>query len=237
MFSNAHEIAIRRHDDAVGDVVVHFPRAGFTVVEGTRHMDQQTTHTVEIAQGRLKGFSKDGVLRFNGIPYAKPPVGPLRWRMAEPPEPWTGIRDAARFGNIAPQIQGAAERLIGGTPGDQSEDCLYLNIWTPGCDAAARPVMVWIHGGAFVNGAGSLGTYNGKYLATRGDVVVVTINYRLGALGFLNLRDVTDGKIEATRHRRPERSDHGAALGEGRTSRRSAATRTTSRSSANPPAR
>ncbi len=161
-------------------------------------MDQQTAEIVEIAQGRLKGFSKDGVLRFNGIPYAKPPVGPLRWRPAEPPEPWIGTREAARFGNIAPQIQGAAERLIGATPGDQSEDCLYLNIWTPGCDAAARPVMVWIHGGAFVNGAGSLGTYNGKYLATRGHVVVVTINYRLGALGFLNLRDVTDGKIEAS---------------------------------------
>jgi para-nitrobenzyl esterase len=161
-------------------------------------MDQQTTHTVEIAQGRLKGFSKDGVLRFNGIPYAKPPVGPLRWRMAEAPEPWAGTRDAARFGYIAPQIAGAAERLIGGTPGTQSEDCLCLNIWTPGCDVARRPVMVWIHGGAFVTGAGSLGTYNGKYFALRGDVVVVTINYRLGALGFLNLRDVTDGKIEAT---------------------------------------
>jgi para-nitrobenzyl esterase len=160
-------------------------------------MDQQTTETVEIAQGRLKGFSKDGVLRFNGIPFAKPPVGPLRWRMAEPPEPWTGTREAARFGCIAPQIAGAAERLIGSTPGEQSEDCLYLNIWTPAC-AGRRPVMVWIHGGAFLNGAGSLGTYNGKYLAARGDVVVVTINYRLGALGFLNLADATDGRLPGT---------------------------------------
>ena len=161
-------------------------------------MDQQTAEIVEIAQGRLKGFSKDGVLRFNGIPYAKPPTGPLRWRMAEASEPWSGVRDAARFGNIAPQIQGAAERLIGGTPGAQSEDCLYLNVCTPSLDGAKRPVMVWIHGGAFVNGAGSLGTYNGKYLATRGDIVIVTINYRLGALGFLNLRDVTDGNLSAT---------------------------------------
>jgi para-nitrobenzyl esterase len=161
-------------------------------------MDQRTTNTVDIAQGHLKGFSKDGVLRFNGIPYAKPPVGELRWRPAEPAGPWPGVRDAARFGNIAPQIQGAAERLIGGTTGAQSEDCLYLNVWTPGCDSAKRPVLVWIHGGAFVNGAGSLGTYNGKYLAARGDVVIVTINYRLGALGFLNLRDATDGKIGAT---------------------------------------
>jgi len=161
-------------------------------------MDQQTAETVEIAQGHLKGFSKDGVLRFNGIPYAKAPVGVLRWRMAEAPEPWSGLSDAARFGNIAPQIQGAAERLIGGTPGAQSEDCLYLNVCTPSLDGAKRPVLVWIHGGAFVTGAGSLGTYNGKYLAARGDVVVVTINYRLGAFGFLNLRDVTDGRIGAT---------------------------------------
>ncbi len=96
---------------------------------------------------------------------------------------------------IAPQIRSAAEALIGGTPGEQSEDCLYLNIWTPSLDGAPRPVMVWIHGGAFVTGAGTLGTYNGKRLAALGDVVVVTINYRLGAFGFLNLADATDGKL------------------------------------------
>ena len=151
---------------------------------------------VETAQGLLEGFAKDGVLRFNGIPYAKPPVGALRWRVAVTPEPWTGIRDASRFGTIAPQLRSAAEALIGGTPGEQSEDCLYLNVWTPGTDGK-RPVMVWIHGGAFVTGAGTIGTYNGKHLAASGDVVVVTINYRLGALGFLNLRDVTDGQHPA----------------------------------------
>jgi len=148
----------------------------------------------KIFQGKVEGLAKDGVLRFNGIPYAKPPVGALRWRPADAAEPWSGVRDAARFGNIAPQVQSAAEALIGGTPGEQSEDCLYLNVTTPSLDGK-RPVMVWIHGGAFVTGAGSLGTYNGKYLSRRGDVVVVTINYRLGALGFLNLRDATDGKL------------------------------------------
>jgi para-nitrobenzyl esterase len=152
---------------------------------------------VEIAQGKLAGFLKDGVLRFNGIPYAKPPRGALRWHTAEPSEPWAGVRDATRFGPIAPQVASVAESLIGGRPGEQSEDCLYLNIWTPGTDGK-RPVMVWIHGGAFVTGAGSIGTYNGKYLAARGDVVVVTINYRLGALGFLNLHDATEGKHSAT---------------------------------------
>jgi len=152
---------------------------------------------VEILQGKIEGFAKDGVLRFNGIPYAKAPVGDLRWHPAQAPEPWDGVRDASRFGNIAPQVQSAAEALIGGTPGEQSEDCLYLNVVTPSLEGK-RPVMVWIHGGAFVTGAGSLGTYNGKYLAVRGDVVVVTINYRLGALGFLNLRDATDGKLPGT---------------------------------------
>jgi para-nitrobenzyl esterase len=161
-------------------------------------MDRPTTANVEIAQGWLQGFAKDGVLRFNGIPYAAAPVGPLRWRMPEPPRAWAGVREASRFGGIAPQIKSAAEALIGGTPGEQSEDCLYLNIWTPSLEGTKRPVMVWIHGGAFATGAGSLGTYNGKYLAARGDVVVVTINYRLGAFGFLNLRDASDGKLPGT---------------------------------------
>jgi para-nitrobenzyl esterase len=161
-------------------------------------MEQALGANVETEQGRVAGFSKDGVFRFNGIPYAKPPVGRLRWRMPEAPDAWTGVRDCSRFGAIAPQIQGTAEGILGGTAGAKSEDCLFLNIWTPACDAARRPVMVWIHGGAFVTGAGSVGTYNGKHLALRGDVVVVTINYRLGALGFLNLSDATNGKLPGT---------------------------------------
>ncbi|MBV8979232.1 MAG: carboxylesterase/lipase family protein [Alphaproteobacteria bacterium] len=161
-------------------------------------MDTPFEPVVETAQGRVKGTAKDGVLRFNGIPYAAPPVGALRWRMPEPPLAWSGVRDCTRFGNIAPQIMSAAERLLGGTPGTQSEDCLHLNIWTPSLDSAARPVMVWIHGGAFTTGAGSLGTYNGKRLARLGDVVVVTINYRLGALGFLNLHDASGGRLPGT---------------------------------------
>src|SRR6185312_11829403 len=157
-------------------------------------MDLQTSETVETRFGKLKGFSKDGILRFNGIPYAKPPVGALRWQPAQAPEAWAGLREASRFGHIAPQVTNAAEALLGGTPGEQSEDCLYLNVWTPSLEGK-RPVMVWIHGGSFITGAGSLGTYNGKLLAARGDLVIVTINYRLGALGFLNLRDASDGKL------------------------------------------
>src|SRR5579871_857090 len=161
-------------------------------------MDQIVSATVEIAQGKLQGIAKDGVLRFNGIPYARPPVGHLRWRMPQPPEPWAGVRDASRFGNIAPQVESASGAVLGGTPGTRSEDCLYLNIQTPACDGAKRAVMVWIHGGAFVTGASSVGTYNGKYLVPRGDIVLVTINYRLGAFGFLNLHDASGGKLPGT---------------------------------------
>jgi para-nitrobenzyl esterase len=161
-------------------------------------MDQVISANVEIAQGKLKGVARDGVLRFNGIPFAKPPVGALRWRMPEAPEAWAGVRDASSFGNIAPQVASAAGAVLGGTPGVLSEDCLYLNIQTPGCDDARRAVMVWIHGGAFVTGAGSVGTYNGKHIVPRGDIVLVTVNYRLGAFGFLNLRDATDGKLPGT---------------------------------------
>jgi para-nitrobenzyl esterase len=149
-------------------------------------MDQIVSATIEIAQGKLQGLARDGVLRFNGVPFAKPPVGALRWRMPEAPEPWSGVRDASRFANIAPQVESTSGAVLGGTPGTRDEDCLYLNIQTPACDGAKRAVMVWIHGGGFVTGAGSVGTYNGKYIVPRGDIVLVTINYRLGAFGFLN---------------------------------------------------
>jgi para-nitrobenzyl esterase len=158
-------------------------------------MDQPVSATAEIAQGKLQGIARDGVLRFNGIPFAKPPVGHLRWRMPTAPEPWSGVRDAARFGNISPQVESTSGAVLGGTPGTRSEDCLYLNIQTPACDGAKRAVMVWIHGGGFVTGAGSVGTYNGKYIVPRGDIVLVTINYRMGAFGFLNLKDASDGKL------------------------------------------
>ncbi|MBV9913174.1 MAG: carboxylesterase family protein, partial [Sinobacteraceae bacterium] len=143
------------------------------------------------------GTRSGEVLVFRGIPFAKPPIGPLRWRMPEAAEPWPGVREAIQFGPICPQAPSQIEAVLGGTLGEQSEDCLYLNIWTPACDGAKRPVMVWIHGGAFVIGAGSQGLYNGRQLAAR-DCVVVTLNYRLGSLGFLNLRDVTSGVVPAT---------------------------------------
>jgi para-nitrobenzyl esterase len=152
---------------------------------------------VEIASGRLRGASRHGVLAFKGIPYAAPPVGPLRWQPPQPPAPWAGVRDATEYGCWAPQNRGALDDVMGAEIGPQSEDCLTLNVWTPGLDGR-RPVMVWIHGGGFTIGSGAQGIYEGATLAAHGDLVVVTLNYRLGILGFAPLAGVTGGRIPAT---------------------------------------
>jgi len=143
---------------------------------------------VETSDGRLRGREQRGIRSFLGIPYARPPVGLYRFRAPERAERWSGVRDALRFGPAAlqpslPLLRSVA--LAGG--GRQAEDCLYLNVWTPGLDGARRPVLVWIHGGGFLIGSGGLRLYDGAGLARRGDLVVVTLNYRLGALGFLHL--------------------------------------------------
>ncbi len=149
---------------------------------------------VETRYGKVLGIAQDGVLRFAGIPFAQA----RRWRMPERPSSWTGIRDATRFGLIAVQDENQPGDILKGPPGPHGEDCLNLNIWTPGCDLAKRPVMVWIYGGGFTAGASSIGAYDGAPLARRGDVVVVSINYRLGAFGFLNLRDATSDALPGT---------------------------------------
>jgi len=156
---------------------------------------------VSTKNGRVEGFVHNGLHVFKGIPYATPPVGKLRWRRPQPVEPWSGVRPAKEYGCISLQNTMAAPPDSPGVPsfnGPQSEDCLSLNIWTPGLDDAKRPVLVWIHGGAFIIGAGTEGFLDDGVLARRGDMVVVSINYRLGALGFMNLKDVTGGKIPAT---------------------------------------
>jgi para-nitrobenzyl esterase len=140
---------------------------------------------VEIRSGRLRGVARNGVWSFSGIPYAAPPEGERRWRPPSEPEPWAGIRECDTFSPSAPQAPAAGGMSIAGEVEVHSEDCLYLNVWTPAIDTARRPVMVWIHGGGFTTGSGSGPLYRGGMLARDGDVVVVTINYRLGALGFL----------------------------------------------------
>ena len=128
--------------------------------------------------GPVIGASADGVLIFEGIPYAAPPIGALRWRPPQPVEPWAQPRDATKFGAACPQ---PARRDRGGGPGATDESCLSLNVWTKALDGK-RPVMVWIHGGAFRLGSGSSPIYDGTRFAQRG-VVLVTLNYRLGRFG------------------------------------------------------
>ncbi|MCZ0729266.1 carboxylesterase/lipase family protein [Mycolicibacterium iranicum] len=136
---------------------------------------------VQTGSGTLRGVVAPGHRLFAGIPYAAPPVGALRWQDPEPAPPWDAVLDATAFGPRCMQdLTGDIEL------GRQTdEDCLSLNVWTPPVseDRAPKPVMVWIHGGSFVAGSG--GIYDSRRLVSRGDVVVVTLNYRLGALGFL----------------------------------------------------
>jgi len=143
---------------------------------------------VEVAEGRLSGaVSDDGAVRsFKGIPYARPPVGELRWRLPAPPQRWDGTRQAVAFGPTAPQLPVVATSLYAGGGEHQSEDCLTLNVWTAAQSSDARlPVMMWLHLGAHQFGGSSVALYDGERLARRG-VVVVTINHRLGRLGFLS---------------------------------------------------
>ncbi len=168
------------------------------VLGSTEAVDQPSTAIVETVSGKVEGVFSKGSYVFRGIPYAAPPVNERRWLPPEPATPWSGVRPALAFGPSAPQPPTQFGFLEPPAKQPQSEDCLYLNIWTPGPDGARRPVMVWIHGGAFTSGAGSWVFYNGRRLSTRCDVVVVTINYRLGAFGFLNLSELTKGRIPAT---------------------------------------
>ncbi len=150
--------------------------------------------TVETTHGLVEGIREGGLDVFRGIPYASPPVGERRFRAPQPLEPWTGVRSATGFSAIAPQPP-PVRQMFPGEPLEQAEDSLYLNVWTPGT-TGRRPVMVWIHGGAFVTGSGAGVLYRGDRLAARGDTVVVTINYRLGVLGFgahAELRDPETG--------------------------------------------
>lgn len=135
--------------------------------------------------GAVRGLDRGRHLAFLGIPYAEPPVGPRRFTAPLPHEPWRGTRDAITFGHAAPQDPFVPASFRATVP--ESEDCLSLNVYTPALDDARRPVLFWIHGGGFSHGSGSQLAYDGGPLAERGDVVVVTINYRVGALGYLYL--------------------------------------------------
>ena len=144
-------------------------------------------NVVSVTQGAVRGCGEDGVLSFKGIPYAAPPFGAHRFAAPVAAENWEGVRDALAYGPTVPKpLYGGA--MAGLLPDLEipGEDCLNLNIWTPAADSARRPVLVWIHGGAFVYGSGSLSIYDGSKFARDG-IVCVTINYRLGVDGFLQI--------------------------------------------------
>jgi para-nitrobenzyl esterase len=137
---------------------------------------------IQIPQGTLSGAGIGSVSVFKGIPFAAPPVGHLRWRAPQAPANWTGMRDATAFGPVCPQQKRQTDARS--LPLPESEDCLTLNVWTPNAAPTAKlPVMVWIYGGAFVMGGSAFPVYDGIELAQHG-VIVVTLNYRLGRLGF-----------------------------------------------------
>jgi para-nitrobenzyl esterase len=161
-------------------------------------MNDRTAPQVETSSGTIRGSIIEGVAAFKSIPYAAPPTGALRFLPPRGVEPWTGIRDAMAYAGRAPQAGlRAATRpeleTFSGTPdtSPDSEDCLTLHVWTPSVtDGGGRPVMVWLHGGAFSYGSANSERLRGSRLAKRGDVVVVTVNHRLNIFGHLDLSDL-----------------------------------------------
>ena len=145
---------------------------------------------VRVDGGQISGTTADGVRVFKGVPFAAAPVGELRWKAPQPVVPWSGVRAAEAFGPQCMQQPYPEGSPYASAPQPTSEDCLFLNVWTTASAVEKRPVMVWIHGGAWTRGSGSTPTYDGAALAKRG-VVVVTTNYRLGVFGFLAHPDLT----------------------------------------------
>ncbi|HXR90944.1 MAG TPA: carboxylesterase family protein [Steroidobacteraceae bacterium] len=140
----------------------------------------QAIPPARVESGLLQGTVEDGLAVYRGVPFAAPPVGDLRWREPRRPLPWTGVRAASEYGRACMQSNPAIANLP-----PPSEDCLFLNVWTPDVHASQRlPVMVWIHGGGFVAGTPAEQLYHGEWLAKKG-VVIVSVSYRLGVFGFL----------------------------------------------------
>lgn len=166
----------------------------FEEVNSSFYEERSNTSIVNTTYGQVEGIFENDVFVFKGIPYAAPPIGNLRFHSPQPPESWDGVRSAKKFGPICtqmPLLDTVADFFLIDYE-TECEDCLYLNIWTPAPDNQKRPVMVWIHGGAFFWGSGSQTLYHGDVLSANGNVVVVTFNYRLGALGNLTHPDLED---------------------------------------------
>ncbi|HEY3948234.1 carboxylesterase/lipase family protein [Phenylobacterium sp.] len=155
---------------------------------------------VETAQGKVRGMAAGGVKMFKGLRYGANTAGRNRFMPPQPPPKWAGVKDAFEYGNVAPQMPNSRANAYSGLimfdiqPGGMGEDCLVLNVWTPTVDRnAAKPVLLHIHGGGFYGGSGNSPGYDGEELARFGDCVVVTLNHRLGAFGYLNLAGSGEG--------------------------------------------
>ncbi|HEY6410517.1 MAG TPA: carboxylesterase family protein, partial [Ktedonobacteraceae bacterium] len=160
---------------------------------------------VETRYGKVQGYEQGSISVWKGIPFAQPPTGELRFRAPQPPEPWKGVRMATTFSPMAPQVPEVGASMVGAIGADRaveqrpmSEDCLYLNIWSPGTDQEKRQVMVYIHGGAFTLGSASDPWYDGTSFATKHNIVVVSLNYRLGILGFVSFKDLAGAEAGYT---------------------------------------
>src|SRR5882672_8030790 len=157
---------------------------------------QTRSPVVETASGKVSGMAAGGVHVFKGIPYGAPTSGANRFLPPKKPEPWSGVREATRYAGRSPQAPAAAQRPELATvwgPVDTlpvGEDCLTLHVWTPALDASKRPVMVWLHGGAFSYGSANSPRYDSTNLALRNDVVVVAVNHRLNVFGHLDLSQI-----------------------------------------------
>ena len=153
------------------------------------------TNTVKVEGGMISGTTAEGVRSYKGIPFAAPPTGDRRWKAPQPVISWEGVRACDTFGPECPQAPYPAGSIYARPAEKQSEDCLYLNVWTAAKAGDKRPVMVWIHGGALTRGSGANPAYDGAALAKKG-VVLVTINYRLGPFGYLAHPELTAESLQ-----------------------------------------
>ncbi len=184
---------------------------------------------VQTSAGKVRGLVRFGVNQFFGVPYGASTAGPNRFMPPVKPAPWTGVRDTVQVGQRAPYDGGGPISEVWSLDRreEMGEDCLSVNVFTPGVGAGNRPVMVWLHGGGFSSGSGNWLLYDGTNLARKEDVVVVSVNHRLNLFGFLYLADLAAARNGPTPATSACWTSWRRSAGSKRTSRRSAATRAT----------